>query len=57
MPQYKYIDLPAGKTDSGGTIRAEAITRELNALADQGWRVINALPSILLGKVGFALER
>ncbi len=57
MAEYKYVDLPAGKVSAGGTLIADAITAELNAYAAEGWKVVNAVESRLLGKSGFLLER
>jgi hypothetical protein len=57
MTEYKFVDLPSGKVDNGGTRIADAITDELNALVGQGWSVVNALDSRIIGKSAFLLRR
>jgi hypothetical protein len=57
MAEYKFVDLPARKVDSGGTDIADAITNELNNYARDGWSVVNATGSRILGKSAFLLVR
>lgn len=57
MAEYRFVDLPAGRVASGGTGIADAITAELNAAAADGWRVVSALESRIIGKSAFLLER
>lgn len=57
MPEYKFVDLPNGKVDTGGTRIADAITTELNAYATGGWTVVTALSSRITGKAAFLLTR
>ena len=57
MAEYKFVDLPSMKVDSGKALIAEAITRELNAFSTDGWSVVNAVDSRIIGKTGFLLTR
>lgn len=55
MAEYRYEDLPLSKAEAKEI--PPAISRDLNALAGEGWTPIEMIDSRVIGKVGFLLKR